>query len=244
MRTIRRGNSPIQGNFAKYEDAKNDLVSRLGIYCSYCERKINTLLAVEHIEPKDGAFGKPQLQCVWTNFLLACINCNSCKGTKQVVIQDILLPDRDNTYYAYEYKDDGVIEVRGTLSNAIKLKAESTLALVGLDKAQTKSLDENKQQVALDRVSQRMQMIANAKDSLLLYEEAPIPNMLKMVIKQALADGFFSIWMKVFDAHPAVKIELIRAFNGVEVSGCFDMTTASTITPCPNSDQLPFGGKI
>lgn len=70
MRTIRRGNSPIQGNFAKYEDAKNDLVSRLGIYCSYCERKINTLLAVEHIEPKDGAFGKPQLQCVWTNFYL------------------------------------------------------------------------------------------------------------------------------------------------------------------------------
>ncbi|HHR6077859.1 TPA: HNH endonuclease [Providencia alcalifaciens] len=244
MRPIRRNNSPIQGNFAKYEDAKNDLVSRLGFYCSYCERRINTLLAIEHIEPKDGAFGKPHLQCVWTNFLLSCQNCNSCKGAKEVIIQNILLPDRDNTYYAYVYKDDGVIEVRSSLPNATKLKAKNTLMLVGLDKAQTRSLDENKQQVALDRISQRMQVIASAKETLLLYEETPIPNMLKMVIKQASAEGFFSIWMSVFDAHPIVKIELIRTFNGVEDSGCFDMSKASTITPSPNPDCLPFGGKI
>ncbi len=52
MRPIRRGASPRPGDFANYRDALPDLVSRLGRYCSYCERLIPVQLAVEHIQPK------------------------------------------------------------------------------------------------------------------------------------------------------------------------------------------------
>lgn len=65
MRPVRRGSSPIANDFNRYEDAKTDLISRiskghlkerhLGSYCSYCERRIETNLAVEHIEPKKEA---------------------------------------------------------------------------------------------------------------------------------------------------------------------------------------------
>lgn len=48
MRPVCRGPSPRKQDFANYDDAKPDLVSRLGLYCSYCERRIATNLAVEH----------------------------------------------------------------------------------------------------------------------------------------------------------------------------------------------------
>ncbi|MEM8995751.1 MAG: HNH endonuclease [Acidobacteriota bacterium] len=74
------GGAPEVVDFEDYADAKADLVSRLGLFCSYCERAINTNLAVEHIQPKKGDFGRPDLAGRWENFLLACVNCNSTKG--------------------------------------------------------------------------------------------------------------------------------------------------------------------
>ena len=94
MRPIRRGTSPCEADFANYRDALPDLVSRFGRYCSYCERLIPVQLAVEHIQPK----GLPAYQALegrWENFLLACVNCNSTKKDKDVVLSDVLLPDRD-----------------------------------------------------------------------------------------------------------------------------------------------------
>ena len=100
MRPIRRGGSPRHSDFNNYKDAKAYLVSRLGSYCSYCERRIATMLAVEHIQPKDlPAYG--HLTGRWENFLLGCVNCNSTKKDKDVQLDTILLPDRDNTFAVY-----------------------------------------------------------------------------------------------------------------------------------------------
>ncbi len=117
MRPVRRGDSPIAGDYADYKTAKTDLIARIAsgkhngqhiaAYCSYCERKIDTNLAVEHIEPKKGAHGKPELKGRWSNFLLACVNCNSTKGDKRVVLDQLYLPDRDNTALAFQYQADG-----------------------------------------------------------------------------------------------------------------------------------------
>ena len=52
MRPVRRGDSPQTGDFDDYANAKKSLVSRLGLYCSYCERRVVTMLHVEHIQPK------------------------------------------------------------------------------------------------------------------------------------------------------------------------------------------------
>lgn len=150
MRPVQRGASPRTTDFAQYSDAKADLVSHLGPYCSYCERRIPTNLAVEHIQPK-GLPAYLPLAGRWDNFLLGCVNCNSSKLNKDVVLTDVLLPDRDNTFAALTYSADGTIAADGLL-------AARLLSLVGLDKPISLVLDTNGKQVALDRVAQRMEV--------------------------------------------------------------------------------------
>lgn len=73
MRPVVRGASPQAGDFKNYRDAFAELAGRIGMFCSYCERRIATQLAVEHIQPK--ALYE-HLQGRWDNFLLGCVNCN------------------------------------------------------------------------------------------------------------------------------------------------------------------------
>jgi len=245
MRPVKKGISPVPGDFKKYEDAKAELVTRLGCYCSYCERRIPTLLAIEHIEPKKGPWGKPALINRWSNFLLACTNCNSCKGDKKVSLSGIILPDRDNTFDAYCYEVDGTINVNKHLTLQQQTMARKTLQLTGLDKPIQIYLNSNDEQVALDRVAQRMDAFGIALEALSLLNADPNNDILKRSIKQtALSTGFFSIWMKVFESILDMKILLIQAFEGTELSGCFDMTSGNVRTPAPNPDGIPSGGKI
>src|SRR5690348_5769226 len=95
MRPVCRGAAPQAHDFDPYDAAKPYLVGRMGLYCSYCERRVVTQLAVEHIQPKKGPHGHPHLIGRWENYLLACVNCNSAKGDKNVVLADVFLPDRD-----------------------------------------------------------------------------------------------------------------------------------------------------
>jgi uncharacterized protein (TIGR02646 family) len=133
MRPVLRGNSPRADDFDEYRDAFPTLAARLGPFCSYCERRIATMLAVEHIQPKDlPAYA--HLKFRWENFLLGCVNCNSTKKDKDVVLSQVLLPDRDNTAAAYQYTMDGRIEVRAGLTVDQEAMARRTLALTGLDK--------------------------------------------------------------------------------------------------------------
>ncbi|BCV48376.1 HNH endonuclease [Shewanella algae] len=241
MRPVSKGASPVEGEFKKYQDAKPDLISRLGAYCSYCERKIPTLLAVEHIEPKSL---KPGLEKNWSNFLLACTNCNSCKGDAPVDLQKLLLPDRDNTFEAYTYEDDGAIVPSHQLIAAQKALALETLKLVGLDKPIQGYRDANDQMVSLDRPSQRMEVLMSAQNALNNFNMAPIDPMKDIIVELALSTGYFSIWMRVFDAVPEMKVRFIEAFNGTRQSGCFDMTNGSVFCPAPNPDSLKRGGKV
>lgn len=85
MRPLDKGAVPRAGDgairFGHYSDAHPHLVERLGDYCSYCERRLPASLAVEHVQPKSHV---PELETSWDNFLLACTNCNSVKGSKPV----------------------------------------------------------------------------------------------------------------------------------------------------------------
>jgi len=245
MRPVRKGISPVVGDFNKYEDAKTELVSRLGLYCSYCERQINTLLAVEHIEPKKGDFSQPHLAKRWSNFLLACTNCNSCKSNKKVDFKRLLFPDRDNSYHAYIYQDDGTIIVNPVLLARQQVMARNTLRLVGLDKPMQVYKDSNDEQVALDRSGQRMEVISTAKIALGLLINAPENQDIKKAIEMmALPTGYFSIWMKIFDQYPDMKSRFIRGFKGTEGSGCFDIVSGDVVTPAPNPNGLAHGGKV
>ena len=57
MRPVNRGEWPkaADGNnipFADYSAARDDLIRRIGDYCSYCEVCLHSSIAVEHVRPK------------------------------------------------------------------------------------------------------------------------------------------------------------------------------------------------
>ncbi len=245
MRPTRRGASPRIRDFTNYRDALPDLVSRLGRYCSYCERPMLTQLAVEHIQPK----GRPAYQNLigrWDNFLLACVNCNSSKQDKDVVLSDVLLPDRDNTFSAYLYDASGGVQVSPRLSRSDQTLARSTLTLVGLQRPAAADADANGRLIALDRIKQRHEawrLAEHARDNLLAMRPGDAV-VIDAVVRLAQSTGFFSVWMEVFRDDPSIRNRLIDAFPGTRDSGCFDSQTTAPVQPAPNPDQLPNGGKL
>lgn len=244
MRPVQRGASPQETDYSDYADAKPFLVSRFGLYCSYCERRVATNLAVEHIQPKGlGAYAA--LAGRWDNFLLGCINCNSTKKDKDVVPSDAFLPDRDNTFAAFDYYADGRIEPSPAVPIGSRVLAERLLALVGLDKPISVVHDENGRQVALDRVAQRMEVWGIAQEAKSGVDANPGNGVVRrLVVVAALGHGFFSIWMKVFAADADMRNRLIDAFAGTRGSECFDPVTTAPVLPAPNPDRLAQGGKF
>jgi uncharacterized protein (TIGR02646 family) len=239
MRPIERGTSPQAHDYSNYRDAFPDLVSRMGAYCTYCERRIPTNLAVEHIQPK----GLPQYAALigrWDNFVLGCVNCNGTKTDKDVVLAHVLLPDRDNTAAAFAYTADGKVAPAHGLTAAQQQLAADTLALCGLDKGPSEVTDENGRIVAIDRSAQRMEVWAMALTSKEDLAAAPTAGMRRQIVKTAQASGFFSIWMQVFDDDAQMRRMLIDGFvqNGLfygfagTARSCFDANTRP-VTPRP-----------
>ena len=244
MRPVQRGVSPQATDFSDYSDAKQFLVSRLGLFCSYCERHVVTNLAVEHIQPK-GLPAYAALEGRWDNFLLGCVNCNSTKKDKDIVLTDVALPDRDNTFSAFEYFADGRIEPSAILQAANRLLAERLLSSVGLDKPISVALDENGKQVALDRVAQRIEVWGIALEAKSDVDANPGNDAVRRgAVRTAKAEGFFSIWMTVFSHDVDMRNRLIDAFPGTRGSGCFNPATTLPTSPAPNPDNLANGAKL
>lgn len=243
MRPVNRGASPLVADFNNYRDAFYDLHSRIGSYCSYCERFLYTNIAVEHIHAK-GLRQYQHLEKTWSNFLLGCVNCNSTKGDKNVHLKQFLLPDRDNTFCAYVYHEDGTITVAGHLSRQLRSYALNTLALVGLDKEGVDAKDSNGIAVAVDRVTQREYHWKRASAALAALRKNPTDEQRDTIKDLALATGFFSVWMTVFKDEPSMLRIFIDAFNGTRLSGCFHPKTMKSVSPSPNPDGLVGGGKI
>ena len=237
MRPINRGNSPQTTDFSDYRDAFSPLVGRIGPYCSFCERNIRTNLAVEHIQPKDKGL-YPELKGAWDNYLLACVNCNSTKGHKDVHPENFYLPDRDNTLAAFEYLADGVITSRN-IGDAV---AACTLKLTGLDKEVRQAFDENGKLIATDRISQRMEAWLKAKRSKDRLRSNPSPELIESIVELALSEGFFSVWLTVFKDMPDMRRKLIDGFPGTS-EDCFHPVTTELVSPRP-ANGLANGGKI
>ena len=97
MRPVARGTHPTDaaGNkkaWTEYSQSRGDLIDRIGEYCSFCEMHLDASLAVEHIQPKSLY---PNLALEWDNFLLACTNCNSTKGDRDIKLNDYFWPHLD-----------------------------------------------------------------------------------------------------------------------------------------------------
>jgi uncharacterized protein (TIGR02646 family) len=205
--------------FATYAAARADLFARLGRYCSFCERRIPVSLAVEHVVAKSR---RPALARDWKNFLLACQNCNSTKGTK-LVGRHMFLPDADNTFRALEYSVGGKVKSAAALTGLLKGKATRLIRLVGLDKRPTadpeaKDLRWEDRREAWDKATRYQGLYAAGTVSL------------TNVVDLCLSDGHWSIWMTVFAPHAVVRQALIAAWPGTAVN-CFDAATAAVVRP-------------
>lgn len=214
MRPVDRGVAPAE--YAKYQDAGVDLQARLGDYCSYCERRIETNLAVEHVQPKSHA---PALSTTWTNFLLGCVNCNSSKGDTPVNVPDYFWPDTDNTLRAFEYIRGGMIRPHPSLTPGLAAKAHATIGLTGLDRDPG---NPGREPAAADRrwlrrqqawdIAERCRGILAKQDTLEVRE---------LITDVATGRGEFSIWWTVFAHDADIRKRLRESFVGTH-AGSFD----------------------
>lgn len=226
MRPIERGARPLDAageevRYVKYGHAKRHLQPRLGKYCSFCERPVQVNLAVEHIEAKHLNAAR---ETDWTNFLLACTNCNSIKGTKIGSEQDAaryLLPDRDRSLDAFDYPAGYVSVVRSL--RAYATRAQNTVALVGLDRM-PHQLDRAQRLGATDsRCEDRRNAWQQARDAREDLREQDTPVVRRRILAQAQAVGFWSVWMIVFRDDPQMQRELCEGFPGTAIDRVYPL---------------------
>ena len=225
MRPIDRGPAPRA--YGRYGDAIRDLEARLGRYCSYCERCLPTSLAVEHMAPKSL---REERELDWWNFLLACVNCNSVKGDKDMSDEDVLWPDRHNTFLAIEYASGGFVRVAEELDDESRRRARGLVDLVGLDRHGTNGWPSPSKRDR--RWSQREEVWTTAERTRSLLEHlGESDETIELVLVAARGYGFFSVWMAVFHGYARVKRALIEGFPGTACC-CFDREGRAIERPC------------
>lgn len=203
----------IQKEYKDYSDAKEPLAANIGKFCSYCEeaRALGDI-HVEHIAPKskDGAL------CDWENFLLSCNICNSVKLTKDVNIEDIHFPHRDNTYLDFIYDESGRVKINPDLPPEEYSKAEKLYDIVKLKRDPS---EKDTPSTSDFRWQHRLETWETAKRALGKYESGK--NDLEDILDLVKTRGNWSIWFTVFKGHDEVRKALIENTPGT-CAECFD----------------------
>jgi hypothetical protein len=188
--------------FKPYNTAKHDLESELGKSCSYCENGRESL-DVEHIYAK-GLEKYKHLETNWDNFLLACKNCNSTKGSKDISNINPFMPHEHNLLCFIEIKEGGIIEIKPHLSEEDHKRTEAFINLVGLDRHPEHS---KKCSPKDRRWEQRRECYRLAQRSLEKYKLCTTDQ--ENILQLAEGYGFFSVWFTVFKDHPEVRKALL-----------------------------------
>lgn len=242
MRPVDKMQAPVPGAFSPYGTARGELLTRLGRYCSYCERAVKSAIHVEHIMPQ--AHNAPAVANTWVNFLLACSNCNSCKLATAITPAGVLLPDRDNTFKAFDLNPDGSLRVHSALIGQAATLAQATLDLFQLNARVRNLKDLNENLVADDRIDDRMDVLQQATFARATWAENPTPAQQASIVFSAKNSGFFSMWMRAFEDVPEIRKEFIKAFTGT-AADCFDTDTTLSIEHTrPNVRGLTASGKL
>lgn len=223
MRPVDRGDVPKDENddpveYDDYKDARDDLIERMGDYCSYCEISLHSQIDVEHVVPKSL---DPTLELEWTNFLLACKNCNSTKLNKPVVIDQFYWPERDNTLRAFFYEKDLPPQLTEDDADIDAARAQRTLDLTGLNRDATHPNLSDRDRRWLKRINAWSKAL-EVKTLIALNDTDQMRQLALMVAKGV---GFWSVWFAVFNEDIDMCRRLIDGFHGTEKL-CFadDMT--------------------
>lgn len=216
MRPITRGLRPNM-TFSHYREAFPALKANLGPYCNYCERRLPTNLAIEHVKPK--SLNK-SLALDWDNFLLACCNCNSSKGDIDVALADYIWPDSSNTIRAIDYSS-GLVRNRLNPTDPAYSLVDALINLVGLDKDPGHPKKERRPDVSDQRWKDRLDTLDRARRCSARLVACDTVELREIIVESALGWGSFAIWFEVFKNDLDMCSRLIRAFPGT-AKNCFD----------------------
>ncbi len=222
MRPVARGDCPKSADgtdisFGDYKEARNPLIKCIGDYCSYCEVCLHSSIDVEHVQPKSH---HGSLKLKWTNFLLACSNCNSIKGHEDVVLIDYFWPDRDNTARVFDYVVDQPPQIATGLDPALRPIAERTIALTGLDRVPGHGSFSDRDR----RWLKRREAWGVAIDARRKLGKSDTPELRELILHNARSRGFWSVWLQVFHDDVEMRRSLIAWFPGTAAE-CFDGET-------------------
>lgn len=234
MRPINRGAIPLHYTQSgrvqpvsteTYGYFMGQLIARIGEYCSFCEVAMGANLAIEHVLPK---IVYPNAETDWNNFVLACTNCNSRKGTKAQSRAGYYWPDTSYTgfntfsmleYYLGQSGSDTVVLVKPRSgSGADEPTVLKTIDLFKLNNYVVASDPKQSDRRVWNRT--RTWGIADSMaNTLSLYytqirtctgndiaaalaaaSDPAIMILKRQITMAALAAGFWSVWMTVFAA--------------------------------------------
>lgn len=212
MRPIKKGEPPRA--YSQHGDAQPDLIATIGRFCSYCGRFVPSAINVEHKRPK---VRYPAEKLLWSNFLLACQNCNPSKGHDRCNLNNYLWPDTDNTMRAFRHLPEGIVRKNKNLPKRIRRKATRTINLVGLDRTPGAFCPPTDRDYRwLDR--------KNEWDKAMLFQndllEFDTPGQRNKAIVAA-KNGIFPIWWTVFEGDVEMRRRLREVFLGTDAE-CFD----------------------
>lgn len=219
MRSVDKGEAP-KPDYNPYQTAKRDLVNAIGDYCSYCERKIEHMGAVEHVQPKSAVLA---LATKWDNYLLGCVNCNSTKGSKVIDdtnITDYVFPDKNDTFALVEYDLVTCLpRPAAGLSPDMKAKVENLISLTGLDKPQPHVGTLEYMKMSDVRAEKRLLAAQQAEQYKLLYQSV-LPEQkevtLNLIMDIVKGIGFWSQWMHVMKDVPELAEALWNVLPGTK----------------------------
>lgn len=112
---------------------KADLNEDQGGLCAYCEKSLQSSEGqIDHIKPKAGANGRPDLCFEYTNYAHSCINLKTCGQKKK----DGLLPIEPSPGCNAEWvlSTDGKIDPLATLTRNRRHAVTQTCDMLGLNK--------------------------------------------------------------------------------------------------------------
>jgi uncharacterized protein (TIGR02646 family) len=218
MRPVVRGDAPLDDEgsplaYADYKDARDDLIDRMGDYCSYCEVALHSQVDVEHVLPKSL---NPALELEWDNFLLACGNCNSIKGNKEVDLADFYWPDQDNTLRVFVYAQDQPPQIAADPA-VDGDRAQRTLELTGIDRLPGHPRFSDRDR----RWLKRFEAWSIALEVAELIQHNDSEAMRSLAVEVAKGRGFWSVWFTVFREDADMRRRLIADFQGT-AADCFD----------------------
>lgn len=194
---------------ADYKTFLPDLIDNFGQCCCYCE-KAESSLDVEHVAPKSL---NPTKICDWDNLLLACPKCNrDYKKSWNPNRTGYAWPDEKDTFDIFEYHIDGSMTVKDSLSSDEKECAQKTIDLLGLNEPNSCS-----NWLCYKRYQQWDIASIFLKD----YENgAKTAERIEFIVKNVVANGYWSVWMTVFKDYPEVTQKIADAFPGTLPKYC------------------------